>query len=161
MKITYVEAADTWVISRVSKEKIDEANKIANRFNGHGIKTIVVPDDFEIEIGSQPKTWKTANGIQKIVPPISQQYAPIPPTKVNEQNVVDSLRNVANTIEMMKDDGSYAMFNQKELSLDTDKLCELLKTSGINADITSVYGDDTVQFKALTIRRNNKKEESL
>ncbi|MCS8616371.1 hypothetical protein [Latilactobacillus curvatus] len=152
MKITYVEVSDTWVISRVSKEKIDEANKIANRFNGQGIKTIVVPDDFEIEIGSQPKTWKTANGIQKIVPPISQQYEPIPPAKTHEQKVARDLRHISNTIKMMKDEGSYAVFNQEYMSLDVDKLCELLNASGIKADITSVYGDDTVQYKSLTIR---------
>lgn len=159
MKITYVEAADTWVISRVSKEKIDEANKIANRFNGHGIKAIVVPDDFELEIGSQPKTWKTANGIQKIVPPISQQYQPIPPAKTHEQKVARDLRIIANTIEMMKGDGRYAVLNQEDVSLDIGKLYELLNASGINTDMTSTYGNNTIQRKELTIRY--KKEDSL
>lgn len=92
------------------------------------------------------------------VPPISQRYEQIPPAKTHEQKVARDLRHISNTIKMMKDEGSYAVFNQEYMSLDLDKLCELLNASGIRADITSVYGDNTVQYKALTIRH---KEESL
>lgn len=152
MKITYVEAADTWVISRVPKEKLDEANKMTSRFNGYGIKSIVVPDELELEISSQPKTWKTANGIKQTVPPISQRYEPIPPVTTHDRKVARDLHCVARTIEMMKGDGSYAVLNQEEVSLDIDKLYELLNASGINADITSVYGDNAVQYKELMIR---------
>lgn len=103
-----------------------------------------------------PERGKAASS----VPPISQQYETVPPAKTHEQKVARDLRHISNTIKMMKDEGSYAVFNQEYMSLDIDKLCELLNASGIRADITSVYGDNTVQYKALTIR-NNKKEESL
>lgn len=93
------------------------------------------------------------------VPPISQQCQPIPLAKTNEQKVALDLRHISNTIKMMKDEGSYAVFNQEYMSLDIDKLCELLNASGIKADITSVYGDSIVKYKELTIRRE--KEESL
>lgn len=88
------------------------------------------------------------------VPPIGQQYEPIPPVTTHDRKVARDLRYVANTIEMMKGDGSYAVLNQEEVSLDIDKLYELLNASGINADITSVYGDNAVQYKykELTIR---------
>ena len=92
------------------------------------------------------------------VPPISRQYEQIPPAKTHYKKIARELRYISNTIEKMEDKGSYAVFNQEYLSLDIDKLCELLNASGIKADITSVYGDNTVQHKTLTIRH---KEDSL
>lgn len=108
--------------------------------------------------GFKPEPIKYSN--RHTVPERGNAASPVPPAKTHYKKIARELRYISNTIEKMEDKGSYAVFNQEYWSLDIDKLCELLNASGIEADITSVYGDNTVQYKALTIR-NNKKEDSL
>ncbi|XRJ96195.1 hypothetical protein ACPBEI_07295 [Latilactobacillus sakei] len=129
MKVTYVEVADTWVIGNVSEEEMRSANLMANRYNGFGIKTIVVPDGFEVMRKYQYKKQRATNsnlGTCRTV-----VGAPIKNPKI-----ANDLRLITGVLDDAKEyESIFVLIDEDKFETDLDALCTALQLLGLGCDI--------------------------
>ncbi|MGV3336704.1 hypothetical protein [Latilactobacillus curvatus] len=129
MKVTYVEAADTWVISNVSVEEMDKANRMANKHNSFGIKTVVIPDGFAVMGNYRYEKQEPTNGNlwtckTRIGIPISNP------------KIANDLRLITGVLDDAEEYGSiFVLIDGDKFETDLEALCAALQLLGLGCDI--------------------------
>lgn len=129
MKVTYVEAADTWVIEHVSEEEMSSANLMANRYNGFGIKTIVVPDGFEVMRKYRHEKQRPTDGN-------IQTYKTVVGSPIENPKIANDLRLITGVLDDAKEyESIFVLIDGDRFETDLEALCTALQLLGLGCDI--------------------------
>lgn len=129
MKVTYVEAADTWVIGHVSGEEMDKADRMANRYNGFGIKTIVVPDGFAVMGKYRHEEQEPTYDPHRIC----ETRIGVP---IKNPKIANDLRLITSVLDDAKEyESIFVLINEDKFETDLDALCTALQLLGLGCDI--------------------------
>lgn len=134
MKVTYVEAADTWVIGNVSEEEMRSANLMANRYNGFGIKTIVVPDGFEVMRKYQYEKQRPTNS--NLSNSNLWAYRTVVGAPIKNPKIANDLRLITGVLDDAKEyESIFVLIDEDKFETDLDVLCTALQLLGLGCDI--------------------------
>ena len=155
MKVTYVEAADTWVIGHVSDSEETEAKNVINSFKFSSAKYVVIPGDFEVKTKeSNTMLAKSVTGYQ---PSALRNKANIGETHkdspIYEPDVVHDLEMIVGCLSDATKNGSYmVVVPERIIKTDIEKLYKVLQIMGVGCFIQHCYSDSILEnTRALRI----------
>lgn len=148
MKVTYVEAADTWVISYVLNEEEAELKKFINVFRFSDAKYLVIPGDFEVmekesraSIQKSARTYKTCKVTVKNKMNIGETNKNTP---IYEPSVAKDLEMIATSLSnATKDSARMIVIPERNICTDIEKLYKVLQLMGVGCFIQSCYSSDS------------------